>query len=346
MPNSISRASLLDLLDGRRQTDIPAFSGLLHVTAAGLAREGLAWREVHRDAGKMARAAANTFKLTGLPSVTLPLDFTAPAEMLGAELVFYAEDEFQFPQVKRPLVESAREIAKMESGAGRLPIILEAIRLAKEDVGRAAVISGLLPGPYTLLLYLCNPAKLFTEMKKDAQPVIEALFHLSAFLAGIGRAYREAGADFVTVHEMGGSPGFLGPTRYAQFVHPALRELIAGLPAPRVLSVCGDATRSLDLLDETGAEAVSLDQTVDLSAARASLKRTLLFGSLDPVRTLWRGDEAAVREAARRSREAGVDAVWPGCDLVLQTPLENLRALKDSRKERCIIPPLQFSEQE
>lgn len=117
MPNSISRASLLDLLNGRRQADIPAFSGLLHVTAAGLAREGLAWREVHRDAGKMARAAANTFKLTGLPSVTLPLDFTAPAEMLGAELVFYAEDEFQFPQVKRPLVESAREIAKMESGA-------------------------------------------------------------------------------------------------------------------------------------------------------------------------------------------------------------------------------------
>lgn len=110
--------------------------------------------------------------------------------------------------------------------------------------------------------------------------------------------------------------------------------------------MCGDATRSLDLLDETGAEAVSLDQTVDLSAARASLKRTLLFGNLDPVQTLWRGDEAAVREAARRSREAGVDAVWPGCDLVLQTPLENLRALTDSRKERCIIPPLQFSEQE
>jgi [methyl-Co(III) methanol-specific corrinoid protein]:coenzyme M methyltransferase len=327
------RRLILDLLSGKRPDHAPAFSGLIHVTAEGLSGEGLSWREVHHEAGKMARAAASTFKLTGLPSVTLPLDLTAPAEALGAELVFYGEEEFQFPQVRRVLVESAKDIITENTKRteifkkGRLPVILEAIRLAREEAGEQAVISGMIPGPYTLLLYLCNPAKLFIEMKKEPQAVLDALFHLSSFISHLGRAYREAGANFITIHEMGGSPGFLGPARYEQFVHPALKELIANLPAPRVLSVCGDATKSLGLLNQAGAEAISLDQTVDMRAARTALSDTLLFGNLDPVATLWRADRTDVASAASRTREAGVDALWPGCDLVPSTPVENIRAL-------------------
>jgi uroporphyrinogen-III decarboxylase len=41
---------------------------------------------------------------------------------------------------------------------------------------------------------------------------------------------------------------------------------------------------------------------------------------------LWQGDEAEVTEAVHRSKEAGVDAVWPGCDLVPQSPIDNIRA--------------------
>jgi uroporphyrinogen-III decarboxylase len=57
------------------------------------------------------------------------------------------------------------------------------------------------------------------------------------------------------------------------------------------------------------------------------LKDTLLFGNLDPVETLHRGDQAGVRESAVRVKAAGVDAVWPGCDLVIQTPARNLLAM-------------------
>jgi [methyl-Co(III) methanol-specific corrinoid protein]:coenzyme M methyltransferase len=208
-------------------------------------------------------------------------------------------------------------------------IILEAIGMTKQEIGGEAVLSGMLPGPYTLLLYLCNPARLFIEMKKDPQTVQDALLRLASCLADIGRAYRNAGADFITVHEMGGSPGFLGPARYEQFVHPAVGRLLADLAGPRVLSVCGDATRSLSLLAESDAEAISLDQTVDLAAARLALGEKLLFGNLDPVATLWRGSADRTRESARRAREAGVDAVWPGCDLVPHTPLAHLRPLSE-----------------
>ena len=330
------REKILDLLSGKKIDSQPAFSGLIHVTAAGLQSEGLVFHETHKDSKKMARAAASTYKLTGMPSATLPLDLCSPAEALGAELNYYKEGESQYPQVRKSLVESTKEITKelIESAEilkkERISIACEAIYLVKYEIAREVVISGMIPGPYTLLLYICNPKNLFIEMKKEPQMVLDALLHLSSFLAQIGDAYKRAGADFITIHDMGGSPGFIGPAKYEQFVLPAEKLLIEKLSKPCVLSLCGNVTNSLHLLAGTGANAISLDQTVDLTAARAALKDTLLFGNLDPVETLYRGDEARIRESVNRAREAGVDAVWPGCDLVIQSPIQNIQAMQEA----------------
>ncbi len=327
------REKILDLLSGKKIDTQPAFSGLIHITAEGLESEGLIFHEIHRDAQQMAKAAASTFKLTGMPSATLPLDLCLPAEMLGAELNYYEASEFQFPQVKKALIESTKDVtAKFSEGTevltrGRLLITCEAIGLVKNDIGSEVVISGMIPGPYTLLLYICNPKNLFIEMKKEPQAVLEALLLLSSFLAQIGQAYLHAGADYITVHEMGGSPGFIGPAKFESFVLPALQNLHAKLPAPRVLSVCGNTNTSMHLLAQTGADAISVDQTNDLTASRTLLKDKLLFGNVDPVQTLWQGEADQVAEAAKRAKEAGVDAVWPGCDLVVQTPSANLVSL-------------------
>jgi [methyl-Co(III) methanol-specific corrinoid protein]:coenzyme M methyltransferase len=85
--------------------------------------------------------------------------------------------------------------------------------------------------------------------------------------------------------------------------------------------------RALHLLAQTGAEAVSVDQTTNLQSAREVLQDMMLFGNIDPVAALWQGEEAQVAEAVQRAREAGVDAVWPGCDLVPSTPIQNIKAL-------------------
>jgi len=321
------REKILSLLSGQKIDTVPAFSGLIHVTAEGLEREGLKLHEIHHDAVKMARAAASTFKLTGLPSATLPLDLCAPAEALGSGLNFYEDGRLQFPQVKKVIFQSTKEIREVEIGkwkGGRIGVICEAIRLVKEDVGKDVVISGLIPGPYTLLLYLCNLPNMVLEMKREPQMVTAALFHLSSFLSKIGFAYREAGADFITIHDMGGSAGFVGPSVYEQFVLPAERYLIGRLPQPNVLSVCGRMDKVLHLLPHTGANAISIDQMTDVTLARDVLKDVMLFGNLNPMETLSRGNEASVAWAVTGAKEAGVDAVWPGCDLVPSTPIQNI----------------------
>ncbi len=326
------REEILKLLSSKKIDSQPAFSGLIHVTAQGLQHEGLVFHETHKDAKKMARAAASTFKLSGLPSAVLPLDMYVEAEALGAEINFREDREFEFPQVKQAgLFGSVIEITAETTefiNKGRIKLVCDAIKLLKEDVGNDAVIGGMIPGPYTLLLLVADVKNMFIEMSKEPQAVTDALFQFSSLLAQVGAAYRNAGADFITIHDMGGSPAFIGPSKYEQFAWPAEKLLIEKLPKPRVLSVCGNVTKSLHLLAQTGADAISLDQSVDLAAARLALKDTLLFGNIDPLETIYRGDSAQIAESVLRAKEAGVDAIWPGCDLVIQTLIQNLRAIK------------------
>ena len=322
-----ARADIIALLNGQKTQAPPAFSGLIHVTAEGLQSEGLVLHEVHHDAEKLARAAASTFQLAGIPSATLPLDLGVEAEALGSVLDFSHDDRFPLPVT--PLVASVKDIVIPSDTLtrGRLPVIQQAIANLKRVIGDEAVISGMIPGPYTLLLLLIEPGRLFMEMKKEPTAVNQVLEQLGHFLAQVGQSYRNAGADFITIHDMGGSPGFIGPAKYEQFVFPAEKQLIAELPKPGVLSVCGATIKSMHLLAQTGADAISVDQLTDLAAARAILNDTLLFGNLDPVATLWQGEEVQIREAVRGAKEAGVDAIWPGCDLVPLTPIENIKFL-------------------
>ena len=78
--------------------------------------------------------------------------------------------------------------------------------MLKEDIGNEVVIGAWMPGPFTLMTLLVEPVKLFLEMKREPEIVRTALKQLSSLLSKVGHAYRNAGADFLTVHDMGGSP--------------------------------------------------------------------------------------------------------------------------------------------
>src|SRR5829696_2597647 len=102
------REQILSLLSGQKIDVMPTSSGLIHITSDGLKSEGLNFQDVHFDAQKMMKAAATTFRLIGMPSATLPLDLCAPAEALGAELNYYENREFQFPQPAKSLFGSTK----------------------------------------------------------------------------------------------------------------------------------------------------------------------------------------------------------------------------------------------
>lgn len=309
---------------------------------AGLESEGLSFHETHHDAAKMARAAASTYRLSGFGSAAVPLDLCVEAEALGARIDFRETGEkAEFPRVAAFLYDSIEALtSKAQSHkagigdsahtSGRIPLVCRAIELLKKDVGEEIAVAAWTPGPFTLLSLLVETGALYLALRKTPDAVHAALEVLTQVLARVGNAYHAAGADFLTVHEMGGSPGALGPRLFEAIVLPHLQVLLAALPRPVVLSACGRTNGAMRLLAASGADAISVDQTNDLVASRKETPQALLFGNLNPVRLISQGNPAEITEAVRGVVRSGADAVWPGCDLYPYVPVENLRALVEA----------------
>jgi len=165
------------------------------------------------------------------------------------------------------------------------------------------------------------------SIRRSPEAIHAALEVTKQVLAEVGNAYHGAGADFLTIHEMGGSPGALGPRLFESIVLPHLQALTSALPRPVVLSACGRTNGVMRLLAASGADALSVDQTNDLAASRQEVPDVLLFGNLDPVALISQGTPDEITDAVKGVVRSGANAVWPGCDLYLGTSLENLRAL-------------------
>lgn len=265
-----SRNETLALLRGESVPRLPVFSGLPSVTAVGLQAAGVRYAKSHTDADKMAQAAASTFRLFGFESAVVPFDLCVEAEALGAGVDFHTDvNLFLPPVVTAPLeVDNLSDPADIER-AGRVPLVAQAIRQLKADVGREIGVGAWVPGPFTLAWQLFGADTWLAAIHSDRAAA--TLDRLVACLCLVIRSYRHAGADFITVHEMGGSPQAVGLHIFRMYVMPALERLFAQIESPKVLSMCGDTNTVVRDLAQCGADALSVDHRNELAATRRLL---------------------------------------------------------------------------
>ncbi len=336
MPNL--RDDVLALLAGQPLARWPVFGGLPSLTAPGLSAAGVRYGEAHTDAAQMARAAASTYELFGFEAAVVPFDLCVEAEALGCTVDFHDGSEaFLPPSVDRPLagdlVQEQLRVPERLEQAGRLPLVAEAIRRLKAGVGRRVTVGAWVPGPFTLAWQLLGTEAWLMAFQNAAWSGW-LLSQLEQFIERVAVYYRAAGADFITVHEMGGSPQALGMRAFRMWVAPGLQRLFARLPSPTVLSVCGRTDNGVLDLAQCGADALNVDHLTDLARARQLLgPRAILLGNIDPVGVLSQGTPERVAQTVAAAIRAGATAIWPGCDLWPAIPEANFRSLMDSAQQ-------------
>lgn len=337
MSDPFFRTPILRLLRGQRSDLVPCFTALSTVIESALETRGLKFHEIHHSATQMTTAAASAHELYGWRSATLPTHLCVEAEAFGAHVDYRADmPEAMWPLVPAPLFASPQEV-RVERGdftqRGHIPMVCGALRQLKQRVGEEIVVGAFVPGPFTLAMYVVDFETLLPAVKRSPREVGHALDIFTDTLSAVANAYHNAGADFVTIHEMGGSPGVLGPRAFGELILPRLQRLTNAVPPPTILSVCGNTNNAMELLAQAGANALNVEQTNDLERSRQIVgDDVLLFGNLDPVATIANGNVEQIRAAVERAADAGVDAIMPGCDLYLQTPADNLRALVEVTK--------------
>lgn len=331
--NLNSRERVLKLFRREKLDRIPLFSGMGNITVHGLEKYGWKFPEIHTDGRKMASMAASTYQLFGFESVVVPFDMGVEAEALGSKVNYYTHaTDILYPTISEHPAEKVEDlnlqIPSDLASTGRIPLVTEAIRILKKEVGDQVTIGSWVLGPYTLAGQLLDLSQLAKAAFKKKDLVGKLLDQLAGVLIQIIKIYREAGADYITVREMGAGPDILSPRMFESLVRPPLKRIFDGIESPKILHICGDTNAIVDQMALCGADAISVEKKNNVAETRKKLgPDVLIFGELDAYGVLSMGKPDDVDKAVKEAVDRGVTAIWPGCDMWPVVPKENMEAL-------------------
>ncbi|WP_456474938.1 MtaA/CmuA family methyltransferase [Candidatus Pyrohabitans sp.] len=322
---------VMDTLEKREVDRLPVFSGMGNVTLAGMQKYGIDFASSHTDARMMATLACSTYELFGFECAVVPFDLCVEAEALGCEVNYYAgKQNILYPTIKTKVLRVGEELSIPENllERGRIPLVEEAISLCREKLKGEVAVGSYVLGPFTLAGQLIDLNDLLKSSFKKPEQVKALLGQLVEPLAEIANAYHEAGADYITVREMGAPSDVISPRMFKALVQPYLRETVARIKAPTILHMCGDTNMLVEMLHECGASAISVEQKNDVAATREKLgEEAVILGNIDAYGVLVKGTPEEVESAVEAAIDAGVDGVMPGCDIWPEVPEENMYAL-------------------
>jgi MtaA/CmuA family methyltransferase len=293
---------------------------------------GLPLPEIFANGEALAAAHLDVQRRAGYDAVYTYFDALAVPEAFGCRVEL---KEFGGPSIAeelslegagmldRPIPDPRRD--------GRLPEILKAAAILAERTRGALPVMGLFEGPFTTASRLLGATTFLLVMMDDPALARRIIAKAADALIAFGRALAQSGADAIIMPDPVSSTDLVSPGQSAEFAFPEIRRVIASLPVPVILHICGKTLPILGAMASSGARLLSLDQAVDLREARQVVGwRVALGGNVDPVRLMERGTPAEVTAAGRAAIAAagpGQFCLMAGCALPPATPLENVRAL-------------------
>lgn len=330
------RERVLKLFGKEKIDRVPVFSGMGNVTVYGVEQHGWHFPEIHVDSHKMASVAASTFQSFGFECAVVPFDLGVEAEALGCQINYYPDHtdhtDILYPTVSQKLAEKVAELNIQVppdlAKAGRIPLVTEAIGLLKEILGDQVAIGAWVLGPFTLAGQIVELDDLIKKSLQKPELISKVLDSLDDMVVSLANIYKKAGADYLTVREMGACEDVLSPSIFASVIRPHLERVLAAIESPKVLHICGDTNIIIEHMAQCGADAISVDQKNHLAESRQKVgTETILLGNINPFNVLTMGTPEDVDKEVKQIIASGADAVWPGCDIWPTVPWQNMEAL-------------------
>jgi [methyl-Co(III) methanol-specific corrinoid protein]:coenzyme M methyltransferase len=222
---------------------------------------------------------------------------------------------------------------------GRMPVVSQAITLLSEKIGKTHAIGTWILGPFTLAGQLVELDVLMKMAIKEKAKVEALLDRLVDLIIDLGRHYREIGADYVNLREMGTGADILSPRMFKMLIQPRLKKIFESWDSPKILHICGSTDLIIEMMNDCGAEAISVDHKNTLSESRRKIgDQVLLLGDYDGFTLPGQSSFEEIEGAIKRCIDDGVDAVWPGCDIWPDVKSENLKAINSTIRKLGHFP--------
>lgn len=260
------------------------------------------YREIRAEAGSFMNLCTNPelacevtlqpLRRYAMDAAILFSDILTVPDALGLGLYF---SEGEGPRFERP-ISTAAEINALDPAraASELGYVMDAVSLIRKELNGSIPLIGFAGSPWTLATYMVEggSSKDFAKVKSLAFNEPELMHQLLSKLATSVAAYLSeqihSGAQAVQIFDTWG--GALSHNAYREFSLRYMTEIIEQLPreadgrkVPVIVFTKGGG-QWLEAIADCGADAVGLDWTTDIGAARERVgDRVCLQGNMDPT---------------------------------------------------------------
>ncbi len=283
------------------------------------------------DEDSMVNALLEVNKLYKPDGQPVMFDLQIEAEILGCELRWAKDCP---PSVSsHPLAETMTvpcECTLPTEQSGRLPMVLSGMRRLKKEVGDTTALYGIICGPFTLASHL-RGNDIFMDMFDDDEYVIELLDFCKKAALKVADMYIDAGMDIIAVVDPLVSQ--ISSDHFEEFLTKPYTEMFDYLRnEKKVYSsffVCGNATRNIDVMCQTNPDSISVDENVDIMAAKEICDRynIVIGGNIPLTSVMLHGSQQDnmkyVVDMLAKLSEYKNFIVAPGCDMPYDVPVEN-----------------------
>ena len=278
----------------------------------------------------------------GIDAAILFSDILTVPDAMGLGLDFVPG---QGPVFAKPVQsEEAVKSLYVPDPNGELQYVMDAVASIRKALNNRVPLIGFSGSPFTLACYMIEGRgsrdfRTVKEMMFRRPDLFERVLDINAqAVTAYLNAQIAAGAQAVQIFDTWG--GMLADGDFQRFSLKYMKQVLDGLTrenegdvVPSIIFTKGGG-EWLEDMAATGASAVGLDWSVNMSRARALIgDKVAIQGNMDPFALF--GDEAAIRSAARRV----MDAFGPvgaaghvfnlGHGINQFTPIENVQILVD-----------------
>ena len=296
--------------------------------------KGYTATEMLTDADKAFESLMEVNRLYKPDGQPVIFDLQIEAECLGCCLAW--ADDCPPSVSDHPLDGSDEEPAQVPCDCkipkktdGRIPYVLEVMRRMKEAVGDTTALYGLICGPFTLASHL-RGNNLFTDMYDFEDEVADLFTFCKKVCIRMADYYLEAGMDVIAMVDPLISQ--ISTAHFEQFMTEPYTEIFGHIRKAGGLSsffVCGDATRNIEAMCQTNPDSISVDENVNLLAAKAITDRyNIALGGNIPLTSVMllgnQQDNMKFTVDLLDSLEDKTNFILaPGCDMPYAVPVEN-----------------------
>lgn len=288
---------------------------------------GYTAEEVLKDGDKLYDALIEVNKIYTPDGMPVVFDLQIEAEILGCELMWARDNP---PSVKTHPLAGEEHIPEQipTPQDGRLPMILDVMRRLKRAIGEHTALYGLVCGPFTLASHL-RGSDIFMDMATEPEYVRRLVNYCAQVCIAVSQMYIDAGMNVIAVVDPLVSQ--ISPKHFTKMLHEAFESVFAHIRAEGIFSsffVCGNASRQIEVMCKTNPDCISVDENVNLKAAKEITDRynIAIGGNIPLTTTMLYGTQQDNMKCVLDILDSVGNQnliISPGCDMPYDVPIEN-----------------------